>query len=182
MSKYEDIARPYAKAAFEFAKEHHRVAEWAVMLQALASIVSDVKVQKALMSPAYSVQQTADLVRQFSTGLLDTHGDNFLSTVAANDRVLVLPEISRQYTLLQEADAHEIEATITTAFPLSQPLEEKLIHALEKKWNVKIHLHQEIDPALIGGARLRVGDEVTDASLLGHLQHLANYLHLKETL
>jgi F-type H+-transporting ATPase subunit delta len=182
VSNFEDVARPYATAAFEFAKAHQTVTHWGTMLAMLSAIVQDEKVQQALHSPRYNSQQQAELLMHLSGDALDTHGHNFLRVLAENRRLLALPQISRQYLLLQEQDAHEMEVSVTTARPLSISLQQQLIAALEKKLKVKVQLHQHTDPTLLGGAKLHVGDEVTDVSLLGRLQRLASHLHLKENL
>ncbi len=182
MINFEDIARPYANAAFAFAKEHNIVTHWGSMLATLSAIVQNEKIKEALTSPLQTPKQHAELLMQLAGDALDDHCHNLLLLLAENDRLLALPEISHQFLLLQENDAREMEIDITTARPLSIPLQQQLIAALEKKLKVTVQLHQHIDPTLIGGAQLRIGDEVTDASLLGRLQRLASHLHLKENL
>ncbi|MFN7096741.1 MAG: F0F1 ATP synthase subunit delta, partial [Gammaproteobacteria bacterium] len=176
MIKREEIARPYAKAAFEFATEQHQVPQWASMLQILATISFDTKIAHALRSPQYDATAKATILLEMANDLIDDHVKNFVRVLAENHRVRVIPEIYRQFILLQEAAMNVVEAEIITPQPLSPALKQQVILALEKRSKAKVQLHNRIDEKLLGGAQIRIGDELIDGSILGKLQRLAHYL------
>jgi F-type H+-transporting ATPase subunit delta len=179
--KLEEIARPYAAAAFEFATEHKQVPHWASMLQVLTTICLDPKIQRALKSPQYDIEVKVKLLFDLAGDLIDDNIKNFVRVIAENRRFRVIPEIYRQFIALQEAAANVVEAEIVTAQKLSPELKQQLVVALEKRTKAKVQLHNRIDEKLLGGAQIRVGDEIIDGSILGKLQRLAHYLQLKES-
>lgn len=181
MIKLEEIARPYANAAFEFANEHKQVPHWASMLQVLTTFCLDPKVKRALKSPQFDSQDQVKLLFDLAGDLIDEHVKNFLRVIAENRRLRAIPEIYRQFMVLQEAAANIIEAEVVTAQNLSPELKQRLVSALEKRTKAKIQLHNRIDEKLLGGVQIRVGDEIIDGSILGKLQRLAHYLQLKES-
>lgn len=178
--KLEEIARPYAKAAFEFASEHNQVPHWASMLQVLTTICIDPKIRRTLKSPQFDKAAKTKLLFDIAGDLIDDHIKNFVRLIAENNRLRVIPEIYRQFIVLQEASANVVEAEVVTAQTLSPELKQQLVVALEKRTKAKVQLHNRIDENLLGGAQIRVGDELIDGSILGKLQRLAHYLQLKE--
>lgn len=182
MIKIEEIARPYAHAAFEWATEHKQIAKWQEMLDALAIIVSDNKIQIMLKSPSYNISKKTDILLDMAQDSLNEEGKNLVKLLAEYHRLSILPEIYRQFILLKEAAENTLEAEVTTARPLSTQLQTQLISALEKRTGAKIQLHTQVDETLLGGMTIRVGDEIIDSSILGQLQRLAHYLQLKENI
>ena len=180
VSKSAEIARPYAKAAFDFAEEHHQVAEWAGALGVVTALCETPKINKALRSPYYQSQEKAEILLFLAGEFLNPSMQNLIHLLCKNKRLLLIPAIYQQFLWYQEAALHQLDAEIMTAYPLSEAVKTALVKALEKRTKARITLHSHIVPALIGGIQIRIGDEVIDNSVLGKVQRLAHYLQLKE--
>ena len=167
------IARPYARAAFEEAQAHERLAPWSHALQAAAQVVRYPRIKALLGNPHVTPEELAQLVTGIAASKLGEHGANFVSTLAANRRLAYLPEISAQFDTLMDNAQGVGDVTVTSASPLNQAQQKKLAAALEKRLKRRVRLHCEVDPALIGGAVLRSGDLVIDGSLRTRLDRIA---------
>jgi F-type H+-transporting ATPase subunit delta len=167
------IARPYARAAFEEARAHERLAPWSEALQVAAEVVRDPRVQTLLGNPRVTPGQLAQLVTGIAAAPLGDEGANFVRTLAVNRRLAYLPEISALFTKLKDAAEGVADVTVTSAAPLDASQQRKLAAALHKRLKRTVRLHCEIDPALIGGAVLRSGDLVIDGSLRTRLDRIA---------
>jgi F-type H+-transporting ATPase subunit delta len=167
------IARPYARAAFEEARAHERLAPWSEALQVAAEVVTDPRVQTLLGNPRVTPEQLAQLVTGIAAVPLGDEGANFVRTLAVNRRLAYLPEISALFKKLKDAAQGVADVTVTSAVPLDANQQRKLAAALHKRLKRTVRLHCESDPALIGGAVLRSGDLVIDGSLRTRLDRIA---------
>jgi F-type H+-transporting ATPase subunit delta len=95
MAEKVTLARPYAKAAFEAARDGKDFARWSEMLAAAAATVADARVVKLLSSPRVSPADLVELIAEASRA--DERGRNFLNTLAINRRLAVLPEVEAIY-------------------------------------------------------------------------------------
>jgi F-type H+-transporting ATPase subunit delta len=167
------IARPYARAAFEEARAHERLAPWSEALQVAAEVVRDPRVQRLLGNPRVTPEQLARLVTGIAAVPLGDEGANFVRTLAVNRRLAYLPEISALFNKLKDAAQGVADVTVTSAAPLDASQKRKLAAALHQRLKRTVRLHCEIDAALIGGAVLRSGDLVIDGSLRTRLDRIA---------
>ena len=167
------IARPYARAAFEEARAHGRLAPWSEALQAAALVVRDPRVASLLDDPRVTPQQLAQLVDDIAAAPLGEHGANFVRTLAANHRLGYLPEIAELFDTLKDDAEGVADVTVTSAGALDPAQRERITAALARRLKRKVRLHCETDPALIGGAILRSGDLVIDGSLRTRLNRIA---------
>ena len=175
MAEKVTVARPYAKAAFELAREHGDFARWSTILAAAAAVVQDSRVARLLSSPRVQPSELIDLIAAACGDALDASGRNFLSTLAQNRRLGVLPEVA---ATLRRAACRGRErcgrarhfgrgAERRAARTAGQP-------ALQRRLKREVRLHCAVDAALIGGAIVRSGDFVIDGSLRGRLERLMN--------
>jgi F-type H+-transporting ATPase subunit delta len=155
MADKSTIARPYAKAAFEEARERGRLGPWSEALRTAAAVISDSRVEALVGNPRVTPEELAALVIGIAGPGLDEEGRNFVRTLADNRRLPLLPEIA-------------------TLFDDSQ--RGKLAAALERRLGRSVRLQCATDPALIGGAVLRAGDLMIDGSLRGRLERIAYQL------
>lgn len=198
MADLSTLARPYAKAAFDYAKEHHAVNEWQDYLNVMNAIVSDKAFADYINNPAVAAQAKVatlkDLYNQsspedsntvFKTLSTAIEGGaqadsnafvNFLTQLAEQDRLALLPSINERFGLLKAADAKEVHAYVTSAYPLTQVQEQLIEHRLATSLGAKIVLHVNVDPALIAGVTIKVGDKVIDDSVRGKLKQLKTQL------
>lgn len=170
------IARPYARAAFEYAREHETFARWTELLASASAVVSDERVAKLLSSPSVTPADLIELIAGIAGGSLDENGRNFISTLAQNRRLGVLPQIAALYEILRAEVENVADVQITSAIPLSDAQKQRLGAALQKRFKREVRLQCDVDASLIGGAVVRSGDVVIDGSLKAGLERLAGQI------
>ena len=164
------LARPYARAVFAMAREQQRLPQWSSMLGFSARVVADPQVQALLGNPTVSAQALIDLV--VPQGDVDPLFTQFLSVLAENRRLAVLPEIAGLFDVMR-ADAEKlVKAKITSATPLSDAEVANLRSSLVKRFGREVEVSTAIDASLIGGAVIDAGDVVIDGSLKTKLERL----------
>ncbi len=184
MADTNTIARPYAKAAFELARENDELAAWSEALATASDMLADGRVVSFLANPALTeAKQLEFLTGLFAAGgtaaVLDgsnTHGRNFLKLLLENDRIGVLPDIATHFDTLKSDVENTVDVTVTSAVPMSSEQQAQVITALQKRLGRSVNLTTEIDKDLIGGAVIRAGDVVIDGSLRARLEGLARAL------
>ena len=173
MADKSTIARPYARAAFQEAKQKNRLAEWSRALQVGAAVVQDARVENLLGNPHVTPEELAKFVSDLAGPQLDDLSRNFVQTLADNRRLAYLPEISAIFDELKDTAEGVIDVTVTSAAPLDEQQRKTLTAALTKKLKREVRLHCDTDAKLIGGAVLRAGDLVIDGSLRTRLDRIA---------
>jgi F-type H+-transporting ATPase subunit delta len=173
MADKSTVARPYARAAFEEARDEKRLEPWSEALQVAAQVVVDPRVVELLGNPHVTPEQLAQLVIGIAGPKFGEHGGNFVRTLAANRRLAVLPEIAARFETLKDAEQGVADVTVTSAAPLAARQREELSAALERRLKRDVRLHYATDPGLIGGAVLQSGDLVIDGSLRTRLERIA---------
>jgi len=173
MSELSTLARPYAEAVFRMAQGEKDLAGWSARLQSLALIVSDDQVARLIADPAVSIDRVADLIIEVAGGDLGERGGNFVKVLAENGRLSLLPEIGAQFETLKANAEGTLEATITSAQELTQAQLDDLVAGLKAKFNRAVNVQVAVDPALIGGAVIAIGDQVIDGSVKGRLQRMS---------
>lgn len=176
MADKSTIARPYAKAAFEEARDRGRLGPWSGALRTAAAVAADSRVQALIGNPRVTPEELAALVIEIAGAALDEEGRNFVRVLAENRRLAILPEISALFDELKSEAEGVIDVTVTSAVPLDDSQRAKLTAALERRLRRSVRLQCATDPALIGGAVLRAGDLVIDGSLRGKLERIAYQL------
>lgn len=173
MSELSTLARPYAEAVFRIAQGENDLAGWSARVQSLALIVSDAQLARLNGDPAVSAEQVAGLVIEVAGSDLGASGANFVHVLAENDRLSLLPEISAQFEALKANAEGTLEATITSAQQLTQAQIDDLVAGLKAKFNRAVNVQVAVDPELIGGAVVAIGDQVIDGSVKGRLQRMS---------
>lgn len=176
MAELMTIARPYAEAVFRIAREQKTFAAWSQLLQLAAAAVTEPRVAALLDDPERTAVAKDALLLSICGEAADALGRNFLKTLVDADRLAVLPQISQLFETLKDEAEGVAKARIDTAFPLSPAELASLTAALEKKFGRKVEATVNIEPALIGGARITVGDTVIDGSVQAKLTAMSNQL------
>jgi len=172
MAQERTVARPYAKAAFEFASEHKTLPEWTDMLAFAAAIASEPQMAALIKNPLFS---RADLIQLFlSVGekVFSAPMQNFIRVVGEEKRLPYLPAITDLYNELREKAERIVNVTVTAAFPLSDTQRDQLLKALTARFQATIVIHTVVDKNILGGAIIQAGDWVIDGSLRGKLAQL----------
>ena len=170
MAELATIARPYAEALFKTAGAD--LAGAAVWLEELAAIASNVQLQQFAGNPSVTAKQTFDVMAGVAKTPLPDAAKNFLRAVIDNGRISVLPEIASQFRALKNARSGSSDAVVYSAFPLDAAALDDLAATLEKRFGRKLNATVELEPALIGGVRVVVGDEVLDTSVKARLEQM----------
>ena len=171
MAELATIARPYAEALFQVAKSHD-LAAWGQQLDALAQVAQDADLRQFADHPKAEGQQVVAVMTAASKQTLAAGVQNFLQTVVENGRLAALPEIVAQYHVLANAASGVSDAQIYSAFEISSEQLADLKATLEKRFGRKLEAHVHLEPGLIGGVRVVVGDEVLDTSVKARLERM----------
>ena len=170
MAELATIARPYAEALFKASASD--LAGTAVWLDEIAAVASNAQLLQFADDPKTSVTQVFNVVAGVTKATLTDAAKNFLRTVIDNGRLSVLPEIASQFRVLKNARNGTSDAIVYSAFALEGTALADLAATLEKRFDRKLNLKVELEPALIGGVRVVVGDEVLDTSVKARLEQM----------
>jgi F-type H+-transporting ATPase subunit delta len=173
MAELATIARPYAEAAFKIALENQTVQQWSDMLALLEAVVTHPDVTARIGDPNVDEQALESLILGALGERLDGPGRNLVQVLVANDRLELVPQIRVLYEDLKREHEGVLEARIISALPIGDEHVRPLVAALERKYGRKVSAQVEVDPELIGGARIVVGDKVIDATVRGRLDAMA---------
>ena len=180
MSSVTTLARPYAKAAFALAQDKDALARWEQMLVVATAIARNEAVAELLDNPGVSdaeaVKLIADAAAEVLDGELDGPFRGYLSVLAENGRLALLPTITELFADLRAEAEKRLRVRVVSAVELDDDQSGRLREALARRYEREIELENEIDPKVIGGAVIYAGDEVIDGSLRGRLEKLASSL------
>jgi len=173
MSELSTLARPYAEAVFRIAQGENDLAGWSSRVATLAAIVSDAQLARLDADPAVAADRVAALVIDVAGADLGERGASFVKVLAENGRLALLPVISEQFDTLKASAEGTLEATITSAQEMAQGQVDELVAGLRAKFNRAVNVQVALDPELIGGAVITIGDQVIDGSVKGRLQRMS---------
>ena len=177
MAESVTIARPYAEALFRAAKESGNLAKWAEQATTLAQVAASPEVRAAIGDPNVAAAQLVDLFRSACGTAIDAELSNFIQLLAKNDRLVFLPEIGALFESYKQTEEGIKQATIISAFPIDASQVNALVPQLETVFKSRIEASVSVDPELIGGIKVIVGDQMLDASVRGKLDAMASALN-----
>ena len=167
------IARPYAEAVFKLARANNTLSAWADMLQLAAAIAADERIRSLVDNPKISAKRLGELLLGICGDKLSSEGRNFILLLVENGRVEILSQVSELFEQLKAQYEGVLEAKITSAFAMNDTQLKDLVANLEVKFKRKIEATVNVNPELIGGVKVEIGDEVLDASVRGKLEAMA---------
>lgn len=170
MAEIATIARPYAEALFKASASN--LAGTAVWLDELAAIAGNSQLLQFADNPKVDAGQVFEVIAGVAKSALPDAAKNFLQLVIENGRLSVLPEIATQFRALKNAVGGSSDATVFSAFAMDAAALAGVASALEKRFGRKLNLTVALEPELIGGIRVVVGDEVLDTSIKARLEHM----------
>ncbi|MCR5884309.1 F0F1 ATP synthase subunit delta [Rhizobacter sp. J219] len=171
MAELATIARPYAEALYK-AAGNADVKPLVEQLDAVASVAADAQLRSFADNPKVTTQQVFDVITSVAKTTLSNHVSNLLRTVIENGRLAALPEVAKQFHTLANAKSGVSEATVYSAFPIDASQLSGVVASLEKRFGRKLNATVQLDPELIGGIKVVVGDEVLDTSVKARLEQM----------
>ncbi len=179
MSDTITVARPYAKALFEFALESKQLSDWSYLLELMTHVVMFPAMVEILKNPATTNKNKIDLLMSVAlenSGVDDQLATNLVNLLVANKRVLYIPEIYLEYMRLRAEQEKTLTVNVRTFSPMTESQKNQLIEKLTKRLQRQVHLELQIDESLLGGALIQAGDLVIDGSVRGQLSKLEDAL------
>jgi F-type H+-transporting ATPase subunit delta len=171
-------ARHYAQAVFDLAEQEKDFSAWQRRLELLRDLLEKGDLGKTLAEPSLRIAQKLELCRAIlerDTGI-DQPARNLLLLLVSSQRQTLLPAIQEAYRELVDKKEGRVLAQLTTAIPVSEAEQKRLAGELSRRLQVEVRFEATVDPSILGGVVVRVGDRVFDASLTARLQRLRQQL------
>lgn len=169
------VARPYAQAAFEVALKQQALDKWQQMLYAMSVACSDADFLSSLKN-ASSSSVASERLLEVLKDLLDEYGQNFVKALGEKFRFDVIPEVYSEFVKLREMHEKVMEISVVSARELDEASLNAIKQKVTDKYGCSVILKTIIDPSIMGGAVLKIGDEVIDASVKSYLKGMASAL------
>ncbi len=173
MAEISTIARPYAVAAYKLGREQKALGKWSEMLGFAAAVANDAQIKAYIQDPKVVSSEMLATFLKVCGNNLNENGQNLIKVLVEYGRLSILPEIYSAFEALKAQDEGTLDAEIIAAVKISAADTKDLVKRLEAKFGKKIEASVSIDPEIIGGIKIIVGDTVIDASVKGQLQNLA---------
>jgi F-type H+-transporting ATPase subunit delta len=171
MAELSTIARPYAQALFDAAGAAGAgtAGQWIPALDAIAAFLAQTSVASSISNPGLSDAQRFDLIVSLAGQSVPAPVQELLKLVLQNERLAAFGAIVQQFHQLKNASEGAADCVVETAFALSEHDTRDLVAALTAKFSLTLKPEVRVNPALIGGVRITVGDRVLDSSVLARL-------------
>lgn len=170
------LARPYARAAFEYGRAAGTLDSWSLALGELAAVAGEQRVVSVLNDPALTGERRAQVLSDLVGDSVAPPVKNFVRIMAENDRLALLPEVAGLFADMKQQLEATIAVEVTSAFDMSDAELSALSESMAKKLDRSVSIKSHTDPSLLGGAVIRAGDLVIDGSVRGRLNKLAGSL------
>ena len=176
MARRDTAPRRYAEAAFEIAQRDGTVERWRSELEAASAIVGDERALRALANPSVPIDQRSVAVAALLQGIASDPVQNLIQLLLRRGRIEGLPRVAAEFRRLDDRRQGITHATATSAAPLTPDEVQALTERLERSTGGRIALDVQVDPSLLGGLVVRVGDRMIDGSVRGRLERLRSQL------
>ena len=176
MAEIATIARPYAEAVFRLAKQSNSLEQWSGMLKFAIAVEKDKTMRTYVQNPKLTAEQVGSLFLSVCGERLNTVARNFVKLLVENDRLTALPEIGEMFEKRRAEEEGVVDAEVFSAYALDDAQLKELVNVVETRFKRKINATVKVDPELIGGVKVVVGDKVIDASVRGKLLAMASAL------
>ncbi|HEX4044911.1 MAG TPA: F0F1 ATP synthase subunit delta [Gammaproteobacteria bacterium] len=193
MANLTSVARPYARAAFEYANGQQQLLAWKMLLETASEIVKQPEMAKLLINPKVAKDKLLELFCGILSALMNANemglaknqqqqrerlSDeeyNFIHLLVQNERLIAMPDIAKLFDVYFGAMEKTSVVRVITAIDMEESLRKKLKETLMNRMQHKVILECEIDPAILGGAIIHMGDRVIDGSVRGKLMRLLEF-------
>ncbi len=171
------LARPYARAAFSFARDSGQLDLWQKLLAQLASISKEPKISVLLVDPSRTAHQRAELLCHLIGEDSPKGVANLLILMADNNRLSLMSEVSLLFDQLKQQVDSKTTVEVTSALPLNDAEAARLTKTMTVYLSRSVSLQSKTEPSLLGGAIIRADDLLIDGSVRGRLDKLAGALN-----
>jgi len=170
------LARPYAGAAFDIAREADRLDQWSRQLASLAAAADVDEVQEFIALPSLPGPVKAQRIIDLLGDELGTDARRFVHVLANNKRLDLLGEIASQFEALKAAAERTLDVEIVSAVELTDSQLAGFVEGLTQRFGQEIEVATRVDEDVVGGAIIRAGDTVIDGSVRGRIAKLTEAL------
>ena len=177
MAELSTLARPYAKAVFELARDNGTLDDWSRMLSTAAAVSQDPTMQAVFGDPSLTSEQQAQTLSDVCGDDIGQEARNFISILASNKRLPLLPEIFALFAQFKANQEKAVDVEVVSAFDLSDSVRDRLAEVLGKKLERDVKVSTTTDDELLGGVLIRAGELVIDGSVRGRLNKLAEAMN-----
>ena len=166
-----DVIRGYAQALFQIAQAEGALEQVEDELFRFARILeNETRLREALTDPALPPEQRAKIIQDLLGNKATPHTTNIVAFIVQQGRARELPKIIDSLVELAAAERRKGIAEVRTALPLDEEQRRKLTEAIEGATGKRVELKVLVDPTVIGGLLVRVGDQVFDGTVRRRLQ------------
>ena len=176
MARRESAARRYAEAAFDIALRDDAVAAWRAELDLAAAIVAEDRIGRALANPSIPLETRIATAEATFGPHVGPGTLNLIGLLLRRGRIEELPRLAVEFRRLDDEREGITHATATSASPLTGDEVAALTGRLQELSGGRVELQVEVDPSLLGGLVVRVGDRLIDGSVRSRLERLRNQL------
>jgi len=168
-----EVGKKYGQALFKAVKKYQQeeVVEKDLLL-VLKFFKENLSFRNFLLSPKVRDKDKKDFLKAVFEDKVSDILLNLLLLLIEKNRIGYLLEITTEFNTLKKEDQGIIKACVTTAIPLGEELAQGLKEKLEKKTRKKIEMEKEVDPSIIGGMVVVVGDKIIDRSVRYQLSQI----------
>jgi len=177
MAELSTLARPYAKAAFEYALDKNGLDQWSSQLATVAAVAADEGMNVVLSNPSLTAAQQAQTLSDVCGDAVSAEVRNFIGILASNKRLALLPEISALFAQYKANQEKTVDVEVVSAFDLADSARDRLAEVLGRKLERQVNVRTSTDSNLLGGVLIRAGDLVIDGSVRGKLDKLAEAMN-----
>lgn len=172
MADMQTLARPYAKAVFELARDGSSLPQWSEVLSGLATVVAQPDIASLLDHPKVGSVTVGEKLVESLGDKLDAAGGNLVRLLASNGRLAALSAIAEEYEALRSGFEQRIDVQITAASEVPDANQQAISSALAARLKQEVNVEVSVDESLIAGAIIKAGDLVIDGSMKSELEQM----------
>lgn len=176
MAHARSTARRYAEAALQIADRDGSLEAWRSALQTAAERLGEGEIVRVLGNPALPFPTRRSIVEQILGDAVTGPPRNLVLLLIRSGRIDLLPAVAREFQRLYERRAGIVQAAVTSATPLTDAEVAALRERLAGMTGGRVELSVSVDPAILGGVTVRLGDRLIDGSVRGRLERLRTRL------
>ena len=173
----EAVAKRYAGALFEIVEARGTVDKVEAELETVSTAVANVDdLRKVLNHPQISKEDKKALLEKIFKDEVSAEVLNLLKVIVDHGREPILPDLKNEFTAIADEARGIVEMTVTTASPLAEEDETKLADAFSSHLGKKLRIRTKVDPSVIGGVLVKIGNRLYDGTLAGKLDRFSKEL------